>query len=239
MLYRDITIHASYSATTGYLCVDGSISDSPPVFGTTLNVQRSYHKKMTNGRQTNLHRLTMIAMLSAMAFLLMYFGEIHVPPFQAFLKYDAGDVPAIIATYTLGPGAGVAVQSVKSVLFWLSGKSTAGWVGVLANFLAGAALVLASGLMHRLLGRLGARAWAWGLLSAAVGTVVMALLLIPLNAVLVYPLWGMKGAAAWSGAIYLSTPFNLFKGFLFSVISLALYRRLAPFLMGKASGNAF
>ena len=56
----------------------------------------------------------------------------------------------------------------------------------------------------------------------------------------IYPLWGLQGAAAWHGAVFLSTPFNLFKGFLSTVISLALYRRLLPFLAVKkvAPGQA-
>ncbi|MFZ5815428.1 MAG: ECF transporter S component, partial [Bacillota bacterium] len=125
-------------------------------------------------RNERLYRMVMIAMMGSMAFLLMYFGEIHVPPFAEFLKYDPGDVPAVVATYTMGPAAGVGVQAIKAGIFFLSGKSTTGWVGVLANFLAGAGLVLGSGIAHRLLERSGMRHWGWGFLSAAIGTLVMA-----------------------------------------------------------------
>jgi len=185
----------------------------------------------------NLIRKVWIAVLGALAFLMMYFGEIHVPPFAEFLKYDPGDVPAMLATYTLGPGAGVGVEGIKALLFWFSGKSTAGWIGVLANFVAGVALVVAAGAAHRLLERSGLKAWGWGLVSAAVGTIVMAALLIPVLATLLYPLWGMKGPAAWQAAFFVSTPFNLFKGFTSSVISVAFYRRLQPFLLGRPVRN--
>lgn len=188
--------------------------------------------------QDSLARTVRIGMLGAVAFVLMYVGEIHVPPFASFLKYDPGDVPAMVATYTLGPGAGLGVQAIKVGLFWVSGKSSTGWVGVLANFLAGGALVIAAGVMHRLLQRSGARAWGWGLLSSASGAVVMSAVLIPVLALLIYPLWGMTGTAAWHGAIYLSTPFNLFKGFISSCISLAFYRRVEPYLLGKTAGKA-
>jgi len=66
----------------------------------------------------------------------------------------------------------------------------------------------------------------------------MAAVLIPLNALLVYPLWGMTGDAAWEGALVLSTPFNLFKGIVSSVISVALYRYLEPFLAGRLQHKA-
>jgi riboflavin transporter FmnP len=185
-----------------------------------------------------LQRMIRIAMLGALGFLLMYFGEIHIPPFADFLKYDPGDVPALIAGYTLGPAAGVGVQTIKALLFWASGKSTAGWVGVLANFLAGCALVVASSLVQRSIAGLAARSRAWELLSAGAGTVVMSAILIPVLALLVYPLWGMTGAAAWEAALFVSTPFNLFKGFLSSAVSLALYRRLAGVLAGQTVQRA-
>lgn len=189
-------------------------------------------------RNERLYRLVMISMMGSMAFLLMYFGQIHIPPFAEFLKYDPGDVPAVVATYTMGPVAGVGVQAMKSTLFFISGKSSAGWVGVLANFLAGASLVLGAGIAHRLLERFGYKHWGWGFLSAAIGTLVMTAVLIPVNALLIYPLWGMKGAAAWTGALAISTPFNLFKGFLSTTLSLAFYRRLQPFLLRRPSQKA-
>ncbi len=185
-----------------------------------------------------LHRMVAVAMMGAMAFLLMYFGEIQLPFFAEFLKYDPGDVPAMVATFTLGPIAGVSVQGLKALLFWISGKSAAGWVGVLANFLAGASLVIAAGLTQRLMERAGARAWVWGPVSAAAGAVVMAAILIPINALLIYPLWGMTGAAAWQGALYLSTPFNLFKGFVSSSISLAFYRRVKTVVVYSVARKA-
>jgi len=100
-------------------------------------------------RNERLHRLIKISMLGSMAFLFMYLGQIQVPGFADFLRYDPGDVPGMVAAYTMGPVAGVAVQGLKSVIFLISGKSSAGWVGVLANFLAGSALVVAAALVQR------------------------------------------------------------------------------------------
>lgn len=176
-----------------------------------------------------LQSLSRIAILGALAFILMLL-EVRVPLFPDFLRYDPGDVPAMIATYTLGPGAGVAVQGLKAGLFGIAGRSQQGWIGVGANFLAGTALVLGAGLVHRALTAAGRRGWGWDLISAAVGTAIMAAVLIPVLALTIYPLWGMSGAAAWTAALTISTPFNLFKGMLSTTISLAFYRRLAPML---------
>lgn len=185
-----------------------------------------------------LSRLVQISVLGALGFLLMYTLELRVPLFPEFIKYDPGDVPALIATYILGPAAGAGVQGIKVALFWISGKSTAGWVGVLANLIVGLAMVLGPGLAHRLVLRRGGYHWAWSLLAAVVGTVVMSVVLMPFLAIVIYPLWGMQGAAAWTAAITISTPFNLFKGLLSPVISLLLYRRLEPYLSHRPRRDA-
>lgn len=188
---------------------------------------------MANGK---LQRMIRIAVLGALAFLMMLW-EVHVPGFAEFLKYDPGDIPALLATYTMGPVAGLGVQVIKAGLFWVSGKSQAGWVGVLANFMIGAALVITTGILHTLLTRMERKAWAWGLLSAVLGTVLMTALVVPPLAVIIYPFWGMKGAAAWQFALNVSTPFNLFKGMVSSLVSVALYRRLQPVLAPQSARN--
>ncbi len=189
-------------------------------------------------RNERLHRMVMIAMMGAMAFLLMFFGEVYIPPFAEFLKYDPGDVPAVVATYTMGPVAGVAIQGIKATLFFISGRGSSGLVGALANFAAGAGLVIGSGIAHRLLEKSGLKHWGWGFVSATIGTLIMAAVLIPINALVIYPAYGMSGQAAWFGALTLSTPFNLFKGVLSSTVSLAFYRRLQPFLVGRPAQKA-
>src|SRR2546428_13211558 len=100
-------------------------------------------------RRDGLVRTIKIGILGALAFLLMFTLEVYIPPFATFLKYDPGDVPAAVATFTLGPGAGIAVEGIKGVLYLLFGKSSTGWIGVVANFLAGAAFVIGIALANR------------------------------------------------------------------------------------------
>ncbi|MBI2122951.1 MAG: ECF transporter S component, partial [Armatimonadetes bacterium] len=61
-----------------------------------------------------MRRFTQVAVLGAVAFAFMYF-DFPIPPFPTFLKYDPSEVPALIATFALGPGFGVAVEAVKAV----------------------------------------------------------------------------------------------------------------------------
>lgn len=190
-------------------------------------------------RNERLHRLVWLAMLSALAFVLVTFFQFYVPPFAEFLRYDFGDVPAIVAAYVIGPVAGLIVQTVKSLLFMIfgTGVSSAGLVGVMANFLAGASMVVAASLVHRYVDPQRNRHPAWGLVSVVAATLIMTALLIPINGLIVYPAYGMK-AVAWQGALLYSTPFNLFKGLASCTISLAFYRRLEPFMLGRAFSRA-
>lgn len=184
----------------------------------------------------SLRRTVLIAILGALSFLLMWFGEFPIPAlFAEYLKYDPGDVPAVVATYTLGPAAGFGVELLKALIFLISGKSTAGWVGVLANLLAGGALVAGAAAAQRLV---VGKSWAWGVAGSILATLIMTALLIPLNALIIFRLWGMDSSAAWSAALVISTPFNLFKGFVSSIVGLAFYRRLQPYVQTVLARNA-
>ena len=56
----------------------------------------------------------------------------------AFLKFDFGEIPAVLAVMTLGPVAGIAVELIKNILHWLlSGSPTGVPVGEIANFTTG------------------------------------------------------------------------------------------------------
>ena len=46
--------------------------------------------------------LAVTAMLSAVAFILMYL-EIAIPIMPSFIKFDFSDLPAVIAAFALGP----------------------------------------------------------------------------------------------------------------------------------------
>ncbi|HYF92665.1 MAG TPA: ECF transporter S component [Symbiobacteriaceae bacterium] len=190
-------------------------------------------------RNEKLHRIVWLGMLSALAFVLVTFGQVYVPPFPDYLRYDFGDIPALIGAYVLGPVAGLIVQTVKALLFMIfgTGLSSAGLVGVMANFLAGATLVVAVSVVHHMVDPQRNRHVAWGLVSVVAATLIMALLIIPVNALVVFPAYGVEGAGAWAGALA-NTPFNLFKGFASCTISLVFYRRLEPFILGRVSGRA-
>ncbi len=172
----------------------------------------------------SLRKNVFLGLLSAMAFLLMFFVEFPIPPFPPFLKYDPGDVPALFATLSMGPAAGIIVQLVKSVLFFLSGKTTAGIIGVAANFATGASLVIGFGLVHQAL-RKSAPAMRFALSSFA-GAACMAVFMGILNYYIFLPLWGISQEQLMPFVIGTTIPFNLVKAVATSIIAWVVYAAL-------------
>ena len=88
---------------------------------------------MANANKT--HKLIVAAMLSAVATVLMFL-DFSIPMLvPSFIKLDISELPALLASFSLGPGYGIAVCLVKNIIN-LSRTSTAG-IGELCNFMVG------------------------------------------------------------------------------------------------------
>src|SRR5258708_36090417 len=91
------------------------------------------------------NRITQVAVLGAFAFVLMYL-EVPLPTFPVYLKYEPGDIPALIATFALGPVSGIAVEVVKAVLISIFRSGGGGGpFGLFVEFLACRGLVWVPG----------------------------------------------------------------------------------------------
>ena len=83
------------------------------------------------------HKLTVTAMLSTVAFLLMFI-EFPIPALiPAFVKLDISDLPELLAAFSLGPIYGVIVTLLKNVLFSVLHGTSSAYVGELFNFIMG------------------------------------------------------------------------------------------------------
>ena len=95
---------------------------------------------------TRVRALTVTAMLSAIAFVLMFL-DFSVPLIPSFVKMDISELPALLAAFALGPVYGTVVCLVKNLIHLMI-TSTAG-AGELCNFLLGASFVIPAGLLYR------------------------------------------------------------------------------------------
>ena len=128
------------------------------------------------------HKLTVTAMLSTVAFLLMFI-EFPIPALiPAFVKLDISDLPELLAAFSLGPIYGVIVTLLKNVLFSVLHGTSSAYVGELFNFIMGSVFSFTAGFIYQ---RRKSRKSA--LTGALVGALLMAVLSVPLNYFVVYP----------------------------------------------------
>ena len=195
--------------------------------------------------------LVLIAMFGAMAFILMYleFPLLFLAP--NFYKMDFSELPVLIGSFALGPVAGIVIEALKIVLKLLFKPTSTAYIGELANFLVGCALVVPAGIIYKMNHtRKGA------LLGMIAGTVCMAIAGALLNAFLLLP-WYITNFFGGSAdvliqmgqavhksvnsvatfAILLVVPFNLFKAIVISILTLLLYKHVSRLIQTTIKKN--
>ena len=100
-------------------------------------------------KKNTTHNLTVAAMLSAVAFILMFI-EFPIPMLiPSFVKMDFSDLPALLGAFALGPVYGVVISFMKNLLhIIIKGTSTA-CVGELCNFILGAVFSAVAGFVYK------------------------------------------------------------------------------------------
>ena len=185
-------------------------------------------------------KMTMIGMLSATAFLLMFF-DFSVPFMPAFIKMDLSELPALIGSFALGPVSGVAVCLVKNLLHLL--KTSTGGVGELSNFILGAAFVYTAGMIYKY-----KKNKKSAIIGSVIGAVAMGVISLFSNYYLVYPVYtkfmpleAIIGAyqainpnvdGLWACLIMFNMPFTFVKGMFSVIITLLVYKRISPIIKG-------
>lgn len=192
-------------------------------------------------KPVNIRYMAVTAMLSAVAFILMFF-EFSVPFMPAFVKLDLSELPALIGAFSMGPLCGVLVCLVKNLLHVLI--TTTGGVGELSNFVLGAAFVLPAGFIYK---RKKSRKTA--IIGSLTGAVLMALISVVSNYFVMYPFYTaflpMDEIIAMYQAIFpgvnglleclivFNMPFTFLKGIISVVITFLIYKHISPVLKGK------
>lgn len=179
---------------------------------------------------TKVRQMTVLALLAAISFLLMFALEFPLPFFPPYLKYDPSQICGLLAAFSFGPAAGFAVELVKSILFFLSGKSADGIVGAAAALVAGASFVVVAGKVYHSQGK---NSPVVGLIA---GTITMTVVMVTANYFVFLPLWGLPTSQIKFPLIVAMLGFNLTKGILTSLLALVLLKALGS--KGILSGIA-
>ena len=137
--------------------------------------------KTVTVKRVNVRYLTVTAMLSAVAYILMFL-DFSVPFMPAFIKMDLSELPALIGSFAMGPLCGVIVCLIKNVLHLFI--TTTGGVGELSNFILGVAFVLPAGLIYK-----HKKNRKSALIGSLTGAVFMGIFSVVSNYFLVYPVY--------------------------------------------------
>ncbi len=166
-------------------------------------------------------RFTQVGVLGAIAFILMYV-DFPLPPFPAFLKYDPGEVPALIAAFALGPASGIAVELVKAVLISMFRSGVVGGpFGVFMNLLAGVSFVAVAGSYYRV-----EHTKVGAVKSMLFGGLAMTALMIIANVVLTPVFYGIPRNQVVALVLPALLPFNLIKSAASSILTYLVYKRV-------------
>ena len=101
-------------------------------------------------KNTKVNKTVIMAMLSAIAVILMYF-DFPIPIIApGFYKIDFSEVPVLIGSFMLGPCAGVVIEAVKVILHFCMKGTTTAFVGDFANFILGCMYVVPASIIYHI-----------------------------------------------------------------------------------------
>ena len=194
-------------------------------------------------KKVNVRNMTVTAMLSAIAFVLMFL-DTAVPIMPSFIKLDVSELPALVASFALGPVYGVIVCLIKNILHLFI--TTTGGVGELSNFILGLGFVLPAGLIYH-----HKKTKKNAIIGAVVGAFIMAAISFPSNLFVVYPVYynfmpkevivaAYQAVAPFAHIdsieeclLLFNVPFTFVKGLISAVITMLIYQPLRPLLKGN------
>ena len=172
-------------------------------------------------------KITSVGLLVALSIIVGYFIHFPVLPQAPFLLYDPGSVFLLIGSFKLGPKVGLLMSFLTAILFaFITGQG--GPYGVLMNFIATGTLVSVASYIYLL-----NHSKKGAILGVIFGTVAMTLIMIPANLIITPLYLGIGKDIVIKMLFSAIVPFNLIKGMISGLITLILYKRIYPLIIGK------
>ncbi|MCI7736433.1 MAG: ECF transporter S component [Clostridiales bacterium] len=189
--------------------------------------------------RTKVRRLTMAALMGAIAFILMYLN-FGVPFLSPFAEFDLSALPEMIGGFILGPAGAVEIIAVKILLILVFKGTSSMFTGEVQNFLLSLAYVLPAVLYYR-----KHRTKKGAAIGLALGSVLSVIVAIFTNLYLIFPayiyLYGMSwdsiieicsAANPWitdvpTFAAFSVVPFNVISRAVTSVITMLVYKKIS------------
>lgn len=192
------------------------------------------------GNRIQTKTLVKVAVLSAIAYILMFISVPIPGVFPDFLKIDVSDLPGIFGGMAMGPWAGFTIILIKNMLQLVTATFTGG-IGEIANTVIGGTYVLVICYAYQ------KRSDIKGVITGAIiGTIAMTIVGCVINYYVMTPLYGqMMGLDAiiamgtainpkihdlFTFVVWVYAPFNILKGTLLSLATLPLFKKMSKLL---------
>lgn len=192
--------------------------------GSEVLIEKKTDVKFTS-EKTKVNKTVIMAMLSAIAVILMYFD--FPIPFIApgFYKIDFSEIPVLIGSFMLGPCAGVIIEAVKVILHFCMKGTTTAFVGDFANFILGCMYVVPAAIIYHT-----KKTRKMAMISLIAGGVILVIAGMLLNAWYLLPKYSELYGIPLDVLIAMGTKVNASITDVFSFVALAV----APFNIIKA-----
>lgn len=174
----------------------------------------SASNSMTQNTSTRIHKMVVVAMLCALAYLCVFIFHFKI----SFLTFDAKDAILTLAAFLYGPLAGVVASLVVSFVEFFTISDT-GVYGFLMNFASSAVFAGVAGLIYRYRHTLSG-----AILGLAAAVVSMTAVMLIMNLIITpyYMHCSMQDVVALIPTLLL--PFNLMKAIMNAALTYLLYR---------------
>ena len=192
--------------------------------GSEVLIEKKTDVKFTS-EKTKVNKTVIMAMLSAIAVILMYFD--FPIPFIApgFYKIDFSEIPVLIGSFMLGPCAGVIIEAVKVILHFCMKGTTTAFVGDFANFILRCMYVVPAAIIYHT-----KKTRKMAMISLIAGGVILVIAGMLLNAWYLLPKYSELYGIPLDVLIAMGTKVNASITDVFSFVALAV----APFNIIKA-----
>ncbi|MBJ7641575.1 ECF transporter S component [Weissella confusa] len=172
-------------------------------------------------------RLTVIALLAAISFVLMIFPQFPLIPGASFLKIDFSFVPVLLGTLMLDLKSGYAILLLRSLLkLLLNNEGVNDYIGLPMNIIAMAVLLTVIMVIVKRQD-ISPKRYVVG---AVLGTLGLTLAMVILNYVYAVPLYAMfanfdiaKTIGLGTYLLWMVIPFNLIEGAILTAVSGLVY----------------
>ena len=167
-----------------------------------------------------------LTMLSALSVLLMFLIRFPIP--AAPLEYDQGIFRAN-SCLLFGPGAGVVVTLIVSLIQTMTVSAGSGWIGALMHCAATGSMVTVAGLIYKRV-----RTFRGAIIALIASSITMTLVMIPLNLIFTTKFMNVPVETVKAMLLPVIIPFNLSKACINSVLTVFVYKPVGKFLRIEA-----